>query len=98
MKIRTEMDIVRGYDPKPLTGRRQIFTGEKEITRANVLDVLQKAIQVHRKNRQEEIYLRNYLRGIQPILKRRKDVRGEINNKIVVNIAKEIVTFKTSEF
>ena len=52
--------------------------------------------QVHR--RTEEIYLKKYERGIQPILVRTKQYNAEINNKIVVNIANQIVTFKTSEF
>ena len=81
-----------------LHGRRKIFTGEKEITRDNVIDVLQKALATHEKNRREIIYLQNYERGIQPILQRHKQNNAEINNKIVENIAQEIVTFKESEF
>ena len=89
------------FDPDfshTLHGRRQIFTGEKEITRANVIDVLQKALSVHDLNRREIIYLQKYERGVQPILERTKTYHDEINNKIVVNIASEITTFKESEF
>lgn len=81
-----------------LHGRRQIFTGEKEVTRENVVDVLQKALGVHELNRAEEIYLLNYEKGIQPVLNRTKEYNAEINNKVVENIANEIVTFKSSEF
>lgn len=84
--------------PRRLNGRSVITTNETKITRANVLEVLNKALMVHRKNREDEIYLKNYIRGIQPILDRVKSVNAEINNKIVVNIANQIVTFKTSEF
>ena len=98
MTIRSERDVVAGIAPVPLTGRRQIFTGEKVITQSNVLDVLAKAVPVHLQNQAEIVFLQKYLRGIQPILYRKKANEDEINNKIVVNIANEIVTFKASEF
>ena len=81
-----------------LHGRTQIFTGESEITDQNVVDVLEKALRIHEKNRAEIIFLQNYVRGIQPILNRTKNYNAEINNKIVVNIASQIITFKSSEF
>lgn len=83
---------------KELRGRRQIFTTEAEITSENVIDVLTKALEVHKLNRAEIIFLKKYVRGEQPILHRVKNYNAEINNKIVVNIANQIVTFKTSEF
>ena len=98
-KIQTSEDpVISGGEPKNLHGRRQIFTDQAVITRDTVIEVLSKALAVHWKNREEIIYLEKYLRGKQPILARVKKVNGEINNKIVVNIANEIVTFKTSEF
>ena len=81
-----------------LHGRRQIFTSESEITMDNVVDVLQKALAVHNKNRAEIIYLQKYERGIQPVLERTKKYNDEINNKVVENLANEIITFKESEF
>ena len=63
-----------------LHGRRRILTGEKEITRENVIPVLQKALSVHEINRQEIIFLQNYEKGIQPILERHKEYNAEINN------------------
>ena len=89
----TKLDI-----SKELHGRRRIFSGEKEITRENVIEVLEKALATHEKNRREIIYLQNYERGIQPILERTKTYNAEINNKVVVNIAQEITTFKEAEF
>ena len=84
--------------PMELHGRRQIFTNETEITDGNLLDVLNNALTIHSRNRSEEIYLEKYLRGIQPILNRVKKYHDEINNKTVVNVANQIVTFKTAEF
>lgn len=66
-----------------------------EITPQNVVAVLQKALVPHTANANEIRYLYNYYRGIQPILQRVKDVRPEINNKIIENRAAEIVNFKT---
>ena len=83
---------------RELHGRRQIFTNEREITGKNVVKVLNDALDIHRRNRAEEEYLEKYLRGIQPILQRIKKYHDEINNKVVVNVANQIVTFKTAEF
>ena len=83
---------------KELRGRRQIFSSVNEITDENVVDVLVKALPIHELNRREELFLKGYVRGEQPILQRYKQYHSEINNKIVVNIANQIVTFKASEF
>ena len=77
-----------------LFGRRVIYTDETEITRDNILKVLSNAYTVHEINKQEIDYLYRYYRGRQPILDRTKDIRPEICNKIVVNRANEIVSFK----
>lgn len=83
---------------KRLHGRRQIFSSADEITDENVIDVLNKALPIHQLNRTEEIWLKAYARGIQPVLFRTKQYNSEINNKVVVNLAGMIVTFKSSEF
>ena len=99
VSVVTEADRMRsGSGPSGLHGRRQIFTGEREITRENVIDVLREALPTHRKNREEMIYLDRYMRGIQPVLWRTKQYNQEINNKIVINLANQIVNFKASEF
>lgn len=77
-----------------LFGRTVIYSSEDEITRANILEVLNDAMITHNKNRHEIEYLYNYYRGNQPILNRVKKHRPEINNKIVENHALEIVDFK----
>lgn len=76
-----------------LQGRRPIYTSEKAITRDNVLKVLEKAMSIHSINRSQIVYLQNYEKGVQPILYRQKDVRPEINNRVVENHANEIKTF-----
>ena len=83
---------------KTLHGRRQIFSSAESITDDNVIEVLTKALPIHELNRAEIVFLSNYEKGIQPILQRTKQYNAEINNKIVVNIANEIITFKSSEF
>ncbi len=77
-----------------LKGRREIFTDVKEITRENISKVLADAFEVHRQNVAEITYLQDYERGDQPILKRVKEIRPEINNKVVENHAAEITAFK----
>ena len=81
-------------DTRTMYGRQVITTNVNEITAANVVAVLQKAMETHEKNRGEIEYLWNYYRGKQPILTRTKTVRPEICNKIVENRANEIVSFK----
>ena len=77
-----------------LKGRREIFTDVKEITKENISKVLADAFEVHLRNVAEIKYLQEYERGVQPILRRKKEVRPEINNKIVENHAAEITAFK----
>jgi len=79
-----------------LHGRRIITTNEQKITADNVVKVLDTAIATHDRNRGEIQYLWDVYRGKQDIRKKEKIVREEINNKITVNIANEIVTFKTA--
>lgn len=94
-----QQQVYRASNVSPeMHGRAVCYTVEREITRDNVVKVLNDAMETHRKNRSDIKYLQDYLRGTQPILDRRKRVNVEINNKIVENIANEIVTFKTSEF
>ena len=84
--------------PRLMKGRRQIFCNESVVTDGNVLTILNDALPIHLQNREDEKYLERYIRGVQPILGRVKAVNGEINNKIVINHANQIVTFKTAEF
>lgn len=81
-----------------LLGRTKIYTIEENITTTNVLSILNDALSTHFKNLLEEDYLYWYRRGLQPILNRTKEVRPEINNKVVVNNANQVVVFKNGYF
>ena len=60
-----------------------------------MVSVLTDALSVHQQNRTDIDYLYRYYKGEQPILRRTKEIRPEICNKIVENRANEIVSFKT---
>lgn len=78
-----------------LHGRRKILIPKPdELNKDTLRTVIQKAIAIHSINETECDYLWNYYKGRQPILKREKKVRPDINNKVVVNHAKECVAFK----
>ena len=79
-----------------LHGRRVVYTSTKQITPENVIEVVGKALTVHMQNAREIQYLYDYYRGRQDIRLKEKVVRPEINNKVMVNRANEIVTFKTA--
>lgn len=76
-------------------GRTKIKTDFESVNRDNVLQVLSDAMQTHILNRADTEYLYQYFKGNQPVLGRKKEIRPEICNKIVENIANEIVSFKT---
>jgi SPP1 family phage portal protein len=75
-------------------GRKKIFSIEDDITAENVWDVVQSALSIHNVNKRDMTYLYDYYKGDQPILYREKEIRPEICNKIVMNRAYEIVSFK----
>lgn len=77
-----------------LFGRKQIFCDKTNIDKTNILEVLSDAYFIHEQNRAEMLYLFEYVKGRQPILDREKQIRPEINEKIVDNMASEILEFK----
>ena len=81
-----------------LHGRRKIYTAASAITAENVVSEVNQALAFHMENVQEIDYLYWYRRGMQPILQRKKEIRPEINNKVVVNNAETVVTFKNGYF
>lgn len=78
-----------------LCGRAVIYTSVPEINRDNILKVINAALPAFKANSAQSDYLYNYYCGIQPILARTKKYNDHINNKVVVNRANEIVSFKT---
>lgn len=89
-----ENDVMRLQTADGLHGRRQIFTNKPEITEDNVIEILESALAVDSCNVREIEYLWNVYRGDQDIKNKTKIVRPEVNNKVVVNLANYIVTFK----
>lgn len=78
----------------PMFGRIPIYLDYESIDETNVVAALRDALMPFAFNAGQIDYLWNYYKGMQPILHREKDVRPEINNKIVENHAQEIVAFK----
>lgn len=76
---------------EPTIGRRMIMTDAKKITKENIIKIVSKGFLEHQTNVQQEIFLMNYERGIQPILNREKEIRPEINATVVENNAAKIV-------
>lgn len=74
-------------------GRTEIFTDYKEITRDNIISVLQDAMSIHSVNANKMESLLNYEAGNQP-LNRVKTYRPEINAVVCDNLANEITEFK----
>lgn len=80
-----------------LKGRRKIFAID-EINKDNIIETVNNALCYHFENMVEEEYLYWYRRGVQPILDREKKIRSDINNKVVINNADQIVVFKNGYF
>lgn len=74
-------------------GRRKIYTDKDEITRKNVIKVLQNAMIIHDMNRQEIDNLIRFEKGDQP-LQRTKTYRPEIDCHCIDNVANMAVEFK----
>lgn len=81
-----------------LFGRRDIFTAVDDLNEENVLDEVNSALTFHLQNVWEEEYLYWYRRGLQPVLNRTKERNDFVLNKVVMNHAEEIVTFKNGYF
>ena len=75
-------------------GRTVIYSDVEEIDESNVLEVLQKVIPIHETNMAQIEFLYGYYKGKHDIYDRTKEVREDINYKIVENRCKEVVDFK----
>lgn len=78
-------------------GRKIIKTNKNQINAGNIVEELNKALVIHNQNAVEINYLDRYYMGDQPILYRKKVNRPEVNNKLVVNLAYEVVERKVAE-
>lgn len=78
-------------------GRKIIKTNKSKINASNIVEELNKAIAIHNQNAIEINYLDRYYSGDQPILYRKKVNRPEVNNKLVVNLAYELVERKVAD-
>ena len=68
-----------------------IYSSETEINELMIPKIINGAMNRHEQNRREIEYLEKYFTGDQPILKRIKQIRPDVNNKIVINNAYSIV-------
>lgn len=87
-----------GVEPLPLFGRRVIYYDADKITKDNIEDALSKALAIHAKNEYEIKQLYDIYKGKMTVLEKQKDVREEINNKIVANFPNAVVSFHTGYF
>ena len=78
-------------------GRTIIYTNQNRIDENNIVKELNNALVYHTQNATEIEYLDRYYRGDQPILYRQKVNRPEVNNKVVMNLAYELVERKVAE-
>lgn len=78
-------------------GRKIIKTNKSQINAGNIVEELNKVLAIHNKNAIEINYLDRYYSGDQPILYRKKVNRPEVNNKLVVNLAYELVERKVAD-
>lgn len=76
-----------------LHGRRIIYTDYDTVTKENVEQLVNDAMLVHSRNRQEIEILYDYWRGKTAIENKTKEVREEINHKVCENRAYEIERF-----
>lgn len=65
----------------------ELLKGTQEEINAKVLDILKNSISIHGHNKEEILYLQNYLYGTQDIKDKKKLTRTDINNKGVENWA-----------
>lgn len=78
-----------------MLGRREIFTSEKRITKENIIKVLRESYLEHLINADRIMFLDNYEKGQQPLV-REKTYRSDINIQDIDNVANEITNFNTS--
>jgi hypothetical protein len=84
-------------------GRTTIYANytEEQILKANdseldkiIIDILNNSASIHKNNKENSQYLKNFYYGDQDIKYKEKKTRKEINNKTVENWAYAIIQFK----
>lgn len=78
-------------------GRIVLKTSRDSINRSNIVEDLAEQYAKHQTNATAIAYLDRYYRGDQPILYRVKEIRPDVNNRIVENHAYEIVESKVAD-
>ena len=99
--MRLENYVVREINRLPkknLTGRRKIKVYASKIDASNIVPIIEETLSVHAINAAEIDYLYRFYKGEQDIRFKQKYVRENINEKVTVNRANEIVTFKSAFF
>lgn len=79
----------------PLFGRTKITAKYEDFTVDNAVEQLTAALSVHRRNAAQIRFLYDYYRGNTPILKKHKEYRQEVNNRVGVALAQEVISFYT---
>lgn len=87
MIIIDSVSVVSENDTKVNYGRQRIILDYDEVTPNNFLEVFQKALSIHGRNKSDCDYLINVFLGKQDILKRQPPNTSNINNTVVVNYA-----------
>lgn len=87
------IEFINSLPEKGLCGRKKILLPYEEVTEQNILEVLEKALDIHRSNAAQITYLWDYYRSLQDVRFKKKIVRDNINEKVCVNRAGEIVSF-----
>ena len=77
-------------------GRRVIESSltKDELTPEKIIEILPEVLREHEKNAEEIDYLYKYYKGNQPVLNKVKNIRPEINHKVLENHAYEFVEFR----
>ena len=90
------MENIDRFPPGGFTGRTKICVPFDSLDESNLIQALEKALPVHAKNAAQIDYLYRVYKGEQDVRWKTKQTRPEVNNKVCVNHANEIVTFKTA--
>lgn len=78
-------------------GRKIIYVNAETVDSSNIVELLSEGLSTHETNVTAIEYLERYYKGDQPILYREKTIRPEVNNKIVINLAYELVERKVAD-